>query len=235
MVSEELSLLPTIETPPAGEARVLLVPATAERASAARSFLCAEELEDIDRLARESDRDEAAVSRCIWRQAAGGAMGIPPEQVGVERTSYGRPLPVGLERTRFDLSVTHSGGLVGLAVGHGVRVGLDLERVTGASIEDHVEASIEGVRGPAVDLVPDRTERILLAWCVVEALLKADGRGLHLNPSMVTAEIRTLWGWNMAKVAGNGWWVRRVPAPAGYIGALAANAPVEPLTSETLS
>lgn len=234
MVFEELSLLPTIETPAAGEARVLLVPATAERASAARSLLSVEELEDIDRMARESDRDEAALSRGLWRQAAAGAMGIAPEQVGIERTSYGRPMPTGLERTRVDLSMTHSGGLVGLAVGHGVRVGLDLERVTGASIEDHVEASIEGIRGPAVDLVPDRTERILLAWCVVEALLKADGRGLHLNPSMVTAEIRTLWGWNMAKVAGNGWWVRRVPMPSGYIGALACTAPVEPLAVDSL-
>lgn len=216
-----------IETPPAGGARVWLVRTSTERAEAARLSLSDEEIEDIDRLARESDRTEAAISRGAWRQAAGGLLGIGAGEVEVERTAFGRPLPRGLERTRADLSCTHTAGLVGLVVGRGIRVGIDLERTAGASTDDRMAPAVEGIGGSAIDLVPDRTERLLFAWCLLEALLKADGRGMHLEPSMVTAEIRLLWGWNPARVAGTGWWVRRIETPPGYIGAVAAGCPVE--------
>jgi phosphopantetheinyl transferase len=105
-------------------------------------------------------------------------------------------------------------------------VGIDIEPTRGAQIDDHISHAVESITGPAVELLADRTERLLFGWCVLEALLKADGRGMHLNPGMVTAEIRTLWGWNSARVAGTAWWVRRFKTPAGFIGAVAAAGPV---------
>lgn len=214
-----------IELPPPGGVRVWLFRAEPSLAARLRPTLSPEETEDVERLARERDRHAATVSRGVWRDAAGRLLGVGPDEVVVERTGYGRPYPRGLERTVADLSVTHGGDLVGLAVGRGVRIGVDVEQTTGAQIDDHVARAVETVTGPAIDLVPDRTERVLFAWCVLEALLKADGRGMHLNPSMVTAEIRTLWGWNSARVAGTAWWVRRFETPSGHIGALACGSP----------
>lgn len=212
--------------PPAGGVRVWLFHATPEAAAGARGLLHDEEIADIDRLAIEQDRHASVLSRASWRQAAGSLLDVHPAQVQVERTPYGRPYPVGLERTVADLSTTHSGGLVGLAVGRGVRVGLDLESTVGVQLDDHISRAIETVLGPAIEQIQDRTERTLFAWCVLEALLKADGRGMHLSPGMVSAEIRTLWGWNSARVGGAAWWVRRFQTPAGFIGAVAASGPV---------
>ena len=212
--------------PPAGGVRVWVFRATPEAAAAARGLLQDEELGDIERLAIEQDRHAATLSRASWRQAAAGLLGVEPQSVEIERTPYGRPYPVGLERTTADLSTTHAGGLVGLAVGRGVRVGVDLESTVGVPLDDHISRAVETITGPAVEQIQDRTERTLFAWCVLEALLKADGRGMHLSPGMVSAEIRTLWGWNSARVGGTAWWVRRFPTPAGSIGAVAASGPV---------
>lgn len=215
-----------IEVPPAGGVRVWLIRATPEIAERSLGALSADEQADVERLARERDRRAAAVSRAAWRHAAGNALGIEPASVEVERTGFGRPIPAGLERTATDLSTSHASDLVGLAVGRGVRVGIDVEMTTGVQLDDHVSHAVESITGPAVELIQDRTERILFAWSVLEALLKADGRGMHLSPSMVSTEIRTLWGWNAARVAGTAWWVRRFETPRGFVGAIAAGGPV---------
>lgn len=215
-----------IEVPPAGGVRVWQFRATPELASELKPLLSAEETEDIERLAREQDRFASTVARGVWRQAAGGVLGIDPENVIVERTSYGRPYPRGLERARGDISLSHSADLVALSVGMGVRVGVDIESTAMGMVDDHISRAVESITGPAIELIPDSTERALFAWCVLEALLKADGRGMHLNPGMVTADIRALWGWNCARVAGTAWWVRRIRTPRGSVGALAAGGPV---------
>ncbi|MFK7883239.1 MAG: 4'-phosphopantetheinyl transferase superfamily protein [Phycisphaerales bacterium] len=203
-------------------------------ASTFQGVLTAEEHEDIQRLARESDRFDAVLSRGLWRHAAARIMGAEPRLVEVERTPYGRPLPAGIPRTASDLSTSHSSGLVALAVGSGVRVGVDVEHMYSLNDSEGVAQAIEGIVGPAVEQIPDSTERQMMCWCMFEALLKADGRGLHLSPSMVSAEIRSLWGWNMARVAGTVWWVRRLRVPTGYAGAIAAMAPTEELDLVTL-
>jgi|GEM_PF-904834 len=216
--------------PAAEGATVWLTRATDEWVGRLAGCLSAEERDDIARLARSEDRAEAAVSRGLWRLAAGEALGKPAERVGVERTPYGRPLPEGLPRTRCDLGVSHARGLVAIAVGHGVRLGVDLGHRYSAVPEDAIAQVVEGITGPALELIPDPAERQMLCWCIFEALVKADGRGMHLSPGMVTAEIRTLWGWNMARVAGTVWWVQRLRLQEGYLGALAVGAPCEDLT-----
>ncbi|MCC5821697.1 MAG: hypothetical protein LAT64_00240 [Phycisphaerales bacterium] len=215
-----------IEAPPPGGVRVWQFRASPELAEEMRALLSAEEIEDIDRLARERDRHAAMVGRGVWRQAAGAVLGAEPAEIVVERTSYGRPYPDGLERAKADISLSHSGDLVGLAVGMGVRVGIDVESTAMGMVDDHISRAVESITGPAIELIQDSTERTLFAWCVLEALLKADGRGMHLNPSMVTADIRSLWGWNSARVAGTAWWVRRFETPGGALGAIAAGGPV---------
>lgn len=215
-----------IVVPPAGGVRVWQFQATQAAEERARLMLTAEETGDIDRLAMEQDRRTAAVSRAAWREAAAGFLGIEPLDVVVARTPYGRPFPEGLERTVADLSTSHSGGMVAMAVGNGVRIGVDVQATAGVQIDDSIGRAVETVTGPAIELVPDRAERTLLAWCILEALLKADGRGMHLSPSLVSSEVRTLWGWNSARVGGTAWWVRRFATPAGFVGAIAAAGPV---------
>lgn len=224
-----------IEIPPAGGVRVWQFVATPELAEELAPLLSEEESEDIHRLAREKDRLASAVGRGVWRQAAGGILGVEPERVVVERTGYGRPYPQGLERARADLTLSHSGDLVALGVGMGVRIGVDVESTAMGMVDDHISRAVESITGPAIELIPDSTERTLFAWCVLEALLKADGRGMHLNPGVVSADIRSLWGWNCARVAGTAWWVRRIETPRGSIGALAAGGPVVDLDFVTPS
>jgi 4'-phosphopantetheinyl transferase len=77
---------------------------------------------------------EHAAGRALARRVVGQIAGIRPRLVQLGIDERGRPYvdwratpgcPPGL-----DVNVSHSGGLVALAVGTGVRVGVDLERHT---------------------------------------------------------------------------------------------------------
>lgn len=215
--------------PAAEHARAWLVGATEAWVTPLGALLSDEERDDVSRMARESDRDQTTVARGMWRVLAGEALGCRPESVEIERTPFGHPLPAGLPRTKADLSVSQAGGMVLVASAVGLRLGVDIQRLSGLASDDRVAQAVEGIVGPALDLIPDAMERSVFRWCVFEALVKADGRGMHLDPGVVSAEVRSLWGWNQARVAGTLWWVRRLAVPERFVASIAAGAPVEDL------
>lgn len=217
-----------LEPPNAGAIRAWLARSNESRVAELRVVLDQDELSDVDRLAVSADRDDAAVTRGLWRVLAAGLLGTRPDAVEVERTAFGRFVPAGLPRTSGDIAVASAKGLVlAAAARDGVRLGVGLAHRLTAAMDDRVAEATEGIAGPALDLIPDRAERLACCWGLHQALLQADGRGVHLGSGMITAEVRSLWGWNQAKVAGNGWWVRRLRMPDGYEGAVACSAPAE--------
>ena len=131
-------------------------------------------------VARSSDVDSSAAARALLRRILGADREIAAEPGG-------RPyLP---ECPRTGISLSHSGGLVAAAVGHG--------RVVGVDVEETVEFDPAVARRcGAPDLVSlpgdRRAQELTRIWTVQEACVKALGLGLRGRPWTVPVE-RGTW------------------------------------------
>jgi len=150
------------------------------------------------RFRHQADRDRHLLGRAMARLVLADRAGCPPEKVAFdlrcrsceekERTGarpgddspHGKPHPAGPARG-WEISVSHSGEWVVLAVTEGVPVGVDVERVSQAR-------DLEGLAGYTLAaperevwerVAPDdRVGAFFRYWARKEALLKATGLGL---------------------------------------------------------
>ncbi len=140
------------------------------------------------RLHRVADRDRFTAAAVLLRRAAATELGVAPHDVVIDRTCdtcgrpHGRPT-IGLADGTdpgLDVSVTHAGSFVAVAVSTMGRVGVDIETIT----RDHREL-IE------IACAPEERDSIrsggdfAVVWTRKEAVLKALGSGLRRPPSDV--------------------------------------------------
>jgi len=138
--------------------------------------------DDASRLPRWTWRDHArgCPAEPLVRAWLSAVLALPPEQITLFRDERGRPRLAGALQG-FDVSWSHSGDGLLIALGDGVDVGVDLERARPrpralelaqrffhASEHDWLRALPE----------PERNEAFLRLWCAKEAVLKAHGRGI---------------------------------------------------------
>jgi 4'-phosphopantetheinyl transferase len=107
-------------------------------------------------------------------------LAVPAEAIELRRDDYGRPRLSGALQG-FDVSWSHSGEGLLMALGEGVDVGVDLERARprprALELADRFFHASEHdwLRGLPE---PDRNEAFLRLWCAKEAVVKAHGRGI---------------------------------------------------------
>jgi 4'-phosphopantetheinyl transferase len=172
----------------------VLPPATAEvwwarRSDAAARFervLDDAERERLRAYHRDEDRERFLVGCALAKTAVSGYTGEPAETVRLDRTCDACGKPHGKPRlpgSGLELSVTHSGELVGVAFAAGTPVGLDVEQLTeparAAELEGMVLSDPESAALARLDS-RDRERAFLVAWTRKEALTKAAGAGLRL-------------------------------------------------------
>ncbi|SNR57166.1 4'-phosphopantetheinyl transferase [Haloechinothrix alba] len=142
----------------------------------------------------DADRRRFLTGRVLAKHAVGERLGVPPETITLDATcsSCGKPhgkptVPAATSPGEpLELSITHSGDWVGVALAQGVPVGLDVESPAGRSAE-----SVDGLvgytladseRATIATLDPAERERAFLRyWARKEALMKATGQGLRLG------------------------------------------------------
>lgn len=142
---------------------------------------------------REVDANRFLLGAAMVRIVAGHHLGQPPQDVIVERRCPDCDRPHGktvLPDSDLELSISHSGDLVGLACHVGAAVGLDVEHLDrfnhrldsdlDSGLVQHVLATAEQHRLDR--LGPDeRLPGFLRYWTRKEALLKATGHGLRVE------------------------------------------------------
>ncbi|WP_406832911.1 hypothetical protein ABEG17_08790 [Pedococcus sp. KACC 23699] len=146
-------------------------------------------LDPDERLRADRYADAGAFERfvtgvALLREAVGARTGAAPAQVRIDRTCgtcgepHGRPLIVG---EAVKVSVTHTAGLVGVALSVDAPVGLDVEVVRDLSARDvgHL-AGVLGVRDG------DAPEVVLRQWTRLESVVKATGDGIAGDLSGLT-------------------------------------------------
>jgi len=157
------------------------------------------------------------------RRLLGMALGLPPAELRFSADALGKPCLLGEGRRHFSLS--HCGGQALVAIAP-APLGVDLE----ALIQRDTELLAERILTPRElgrwRLLPqiDRTEALTEAWTLKEALLKACGLGLRVDP--VTLEI---FEGEATDINGRRFHLQRLLAVPGHCAALAQASPVLPL------
>lgn len=158
------------------------VDSLAGREAEAISLLSADERARFDSTVSEQARNRLLWGRLLLRELVAERSGVGAAEVTVTAqcpdcgSAHGRPITTGpndASRALF-LSVSGCAGMVVVATSRGRRIGVDIEPRAGS----------EG-RGRAIQRVAGETDDPLRHWTRVEAVLKADGRGLRLDPQLV--------------------------------------------------
>jgi 4'-phosphopantetheinyl transferase len=144
------------------------------------------ELRGRDRVARRAEARSWAVGAIADR------LGRPPSTLELERRcgrcgrNHGRPELAGDLAGSLRFSWSHGDRIAALAIVEVGRVGIDLEPIRPVAFLASMLSADERARAGAEPL---SDAALLRLWVRKEALVKASGLGLYLNPSSITADL----------------------------------------------
>ena len=146
--------------------------------------------------------------------------GVDPGSLVLELTPQGKP---GLSSSRLRFSLSHSGEVALVAVAQDRDVGVDVERVRPDAdrwaLVDHALTARE--RRHLQLVAPTwRSHAFLSMWARKEALLKAAGVGLGIEPALVELEDDKVVAVPPELGTAGDWTVMTGPLP-GYVAAVA--------------
>jgi 4'-phosphopantetheinyl transferase len=199
--------------PAPGEVHVWRVPVPGEGAALDRlgALLDADERRRAAAIRVPAARRRFVAAHGTLRALLAEALGGDPRAL---RFASGHGKPRLDPASDADFSISHSGGLVLIALARGARVGVDVERLRERTDVLGVAARVLGdpARATLAALPPaERRAAFFALWTRAEAYGKARGTGL--------TGVRD-------DPPGPGWWVRELDAGPGYAAAVAADRPL---------
>ncbi len=191
-----------------------------------REILSNDEMLRADGFVHDRDRNRFIVARSALRKILGRELGIAPTTVRFCYGQHGKPRLENLpEQPAFNLS--RSDGQALIAVGGGYPLGIDIElckpiaELSAIASSHFTEAErllIEGADSEMLGLAA-----FYRIWNRKEAVLKALGTGLSLQPKQVSVVSRN--GTPQVQIAGEscntGWWLADLQVGEPYCAALA--------------
>ena len=204
--------------------------------------LSVEELTFLRSLRRVADRLSYAAAHALLRRALGSALGVAPGALLFARDALGRPRLAAPAGHAIDFNLSHTDGLVAVAISRVGRVGVDVEcvecngrdRTPLAAL--YADATLHELRAfglrddeiAEIAALPEalREPHFLDGWTLREAVAKADGRGLSLPFAAIAIDRERLVA--TLDAAANGapqrWrlW-RRAPTPRHRLALACAN------------
>lgn len=159
--------------------------------AATARLLAAGERSRADAYLRSDDRLRFQVGVAMTRLTLAAEMSCRPDEVELDRTcpECGRPhgkVRVAGPRPGWEVSVSHSGDLIGVAVGTDVPLGLDVEQIR----------AVEAAVAPLV-LTPSEQRQVrseadfIRYWTRKEAVVKATEDGLRQSLDLITVTAPT--------------------------------------------
>lgn len=194
-------------------------------------FLSAAELERARRFFHERHRVAFTFAHGLMRHVLGAYCREQPDRLAFVSGEHGKPALAGAPDTEpiaFNLSHSHERAL--LAVSLGREVGADIERENpGTNALGIASSYFFGPEFEAIRTAPEaqRLATFFRFWAAKEAVLKAQGCGLHapldsfqllFASDRATAQVESL---NEAHIS-RGWFVRCLPCDGGWHAAVAA-------------
>jgi phosphopantetheinyl transferase len=140
------------------------------------SVLSLDEKSRLQKSSNERVRSARLKSYSFARQVLGEHLNVEPRDLSIERTRLGQPLLRGAGR-KTNYSVSHSGGLIAIAISDDCEVGLDIQKIEGFNpkVFDQILSSRENLQ------TRDRgVDTFFSTWTLKEAALKCVGSGLTI-------------------------------------------------------
>jgi 4'-phosphopantetheinyl transferase len=150
------------------------------------------ERERYERYRQEVDRLRFLTGRTLLRMIAGRWLEVEPEQVTLDASCYDCGKPHGKPRVVApgapEMSVSHSGSLVALAVAEGSAVGIDVEQIRAAEVAELARLTFSPDERAAFDVLSagEQQGAFFTYWARKEAVVKATGRGMSIAMSKLT-------------------------------------------------
>jgi 4'-phosphopantetheinyl transferase len=140
---------------------------------------------------READKLRFLTGRALIRGVVSAEMGVEPGEVVLDSSCFdcgkphGKPKVVG---STLEVSISHSGDWVALAMTDGAPVGVDVEEVRDAEVDGLAGICFSPPELTTFKVVPeeDRRGAFFTYWARKEAVLKATGKGMWVQMSKLT-------------------------------------------------
>jgi 4'-phosphopantetheinyl transferase len=217
-----LDPLSRLLNPHPGHATVLVLPLDSSISSGLIGLLSKHERAQCHRLSHPSDRRSASVMRGLWKLGAGVLTCSPPQSVGIERDRYGRPMIQGNDCELVDLNVSRTRSCCALILSRGGRCGIDIEDVDPAIVSSDLVRFITSDMAEAARIHENPTD-FFVRWTQVEAMLKADGRGLSLGVEAVDIRTDGSGDPEVGHIGLKSWAISPIQTPPGVVGAIATD------------
>lgn len=154
-------------------------------------------LDDVEReryanYRMEVDKLRFLTGRTLIRAIAGRRLGVEPERVTLDASCYDCGKPHGKPRVVADgapeVSISHSGSLVALAVGDGAPLGIDVEQIRDAEVTELARIAFSPAERAAFEALPanDRQGAFFTYWSRKEAVVKTTGKGMSIPMTKLT-------------------------------------------------
>jgi 4'-phosphopantetheinyl transferase len=191
------------------------------------SFLSADESERAARFYFPSGRDRYIVAHTSLRHILGHYLCCEPHQLNFSKNEYGKPALIVNEGIEFNLS--HSGDYALIAVTHGQKIGIDIERIRENMELERIARRFFSQR-EVTELMSlpaeERTIAFFTCWTRKEAYIKGQGLGLSLpldsfDVSLTPNEPAVLRATRPDPNEAGRWTLQSLEVNSGYVAAVA--------------
>ncbi|SEN39779.1 4'-phosphopantetheinyl transferase family protein [Lihuaxuella thermophila] len=164
-------------------------------APALRHLLNAKELERLDAFRKEEDRKRGLISYGLLRLLLAQILHKDPKEIPISRAcpdcgkEHGKPRLLETSPESIEISVSHSGQLVVIALARSVPIGIDVEEIRRDVPVDQLALDIlSPLEQREFALLPEaeKQEAFYVYWTRKEAVLKALGLGLSVPLKQVS-------------------------------------------------
>ncbi|MCB1899408.1 MAG: 4'-phosphopantetheinyl transferase superfamily protein [Rhodocyclaceae bacterium] len=196
-----------------------------------RTLLSPEESKRASRYRFDVDHRQFVVGRVILRSLLAMYLNMDASQISFCYGSFGKPrLAPDLQAANLEFNLSHSEDMLILAVAGGRSVGVDLEHVRRApdvmcALDSFLTAA--EIRAMRLNPTAEKSRQCLRAWIRKEALVKADGRGLHFSLDQLETihllpALSSACSYAHSALVPQSWRLWDLALPGGYLGTVVA-------------
>lgn len=138
---------------------------------------------------RDADKQRFLTGRALIRGVAAAELGIPASDVTIDSSCFDCGKPHGKPKiSGLEVSISHSGDWVALALTDSAPVGVDVEEVRDAEVDGLAGIAFSPAELAVFQAVPEADKRgaFFTYWSRKEAVVKATGKGMSVAMSKLT-------------------------------------------------
>ena len=168
--------------------------------------------QDVRRYKMKADQVRTLTGKLLLREAL-AQMGLSQDLDAIKYSDFKRPFIAD----NIDFNITHSGDCVACAIAYDMKLGIDVEEIKSINVDDIIpvlrDEELEEMKRTSAS-----PETILRFWTRKEAIVKASGEGLYMQPQDIYFDDEL-----SARIADKSWYLHELDLGSGYIAYCATN------------